>query len=48
MKQELPMSFKPNADDMKVIRALKKTMGVGFTQLVRIAIRRLAQEQKVA
>jgi hypothetical protein len=48
MKQEFPKSFKPTSDDMKIIRALEKKLGVGFSQIVRIGIRRLAEQEKVA
>jgi hypothetical protein len=48
MKQSSPKGFKPTPDDLRIIRAIEKKLGVGFSQIVRIALRRLAEQERVA
>ena len=47
MNKEIRLSFNPTDDDLKIIKNLEKTLGIGFPQLVRLGLRQLlAQQQK--
>jgi len=43
-----PASILLNDDDLRIVTSLKKKLGVGFSQIVRLAIRALARKEGVA
>lgn len=38
-------SFKPTAEDLKLITELEKVIGLGYSQIARLALRSLAKEK---
>jgi hypothetical protein len=45
-KREPPLSFRPNAQDSTILAYLKDKLGVGFSQIVKMAIRKLYEQEK--
>jgi hypothetical protein len=41
-----PISFRPTEEDQKILEWLNKKLGVGVSQIIRIAIRLLQQKEK--
>ena len=48
MKTGMPISLKPTSDDVTLIKRLTEKLGVGTSQIPRLAIRALAKNQKVS
>lgn len=40
-------TLRTTRDDMRLIRALEKKLGVTYSQIVRIALRRLAEQEGI-
>lgn len=45
-KQASPLGFRPSPQDMAILAYLKKRLGFGFSQIVKLAIRRLHEQEK--
>lgn len=41
-----PISLRPTEEDLKIFEWLRKKLGVGNSQIIRIAIRLLQQKEK--
>jgi hypothetical protein len=46
VKQESPLSFRPSAQDSAILAYLKDKLGLGFSQIVKMAIRKLYEQEK--
>jgi hypothetical protein len=42
----IPFSFRANDEDMEILVYLKKKLGVGLSQIVKMAIRKLYEQEK--